>query len=612
MKRAVALIALSACFDFDGRLAQCRDAGVWICGASSAGGGQGGGATSSGGGQGGGATGGGVDDVGDGGLLCSGGWCWENPRPAGVSLVAVAARAANDVWVAGDHAYAGHWNGTVWVSHPLPFGFDPKSLCFEGNDLYVAGAPASGVSVMVFRGGEWAPVGFDQPVTQMRCAPGQLLLAFQNDGAGRLDLNGGQPLIVHNPLPGETCTGIVERPDGGCTIACQPSPSSSTLYDCSGGVEWPSDGGSSSGTVLGAMWLDDTRGPMVTAIGPGAVWWKGDGGWQPFQSFAFDPTGGASSSGGSFVVGSAWAVLPVLGSPREYASFGAQLRAVSTDVGGTAWATGDDGVIVKLELAGNLNIVSPVPPNGFYDVSIGTRALAAGNGGTVFERGLSGWQNTFHSGSADYLAIWELPDASYAVQSSQTIEFEHGDTINFSDVVQSRIAVLDPNTVLAPGNTALWRIDLGDGSHTSEMTGMILHVCADELGNAFATTQAGAWMRDDAGWRALDGGPSTPTDLSCLAGTMWTLSGAVAWQFKGGTWSQVSTTTVPTHIVAIDATRAIAFAPATAVTNAVLVDSTTLTVLQLADAPATLYRARFIGGDVWVMGSPGAILRFHP
>src|SRR5581483_5693830 len=188
-------------------------------------------------------------------------------------------------------------------------------------------------------GGGWSPLGFTQSVVQVRCVPGKLLLALGDMGAGQFDLVNGSFTMLHTPASGETCDGIVERPDGGCSIACS-RPSGAAIYDCSGGRE-PLDGGH----LLQKMWLDATRGPMVA--GADGVWSSEGGTWNVLDTPMFSVRCGAPYDGGSFTVGDGWANLPLNGSAIDEDTFAASLYEVAVEPGGTAWASGDTGLIVR-------------------------------------------------------------------------------------------------------------------------------------------------------------------------------------------------------------------------------------------------------------------------
>lgn len=123
--------------------------------------------------------------------FCFDGFQWLNPRPHGLHLKTVWARAVNDVWAGGDEGMLMHWNGSGWASHQgavrgATAGFEPinaiQGLPDGGAWLVGGNFPAH-----AFIGGSWRGTGTEStPADRLAFATlldgGDLVLAAANGG----------------------------------------------------------------------------------------------------------------------------------------------------------------------------------------------------------------------------------------------------------------------------------------------------------------------------------------------------------------------------------------------------------------------------------------------
>jgi hypothetical protein len=549
-------------------------------------------------------------DLGDAGIWCNAGWCWEYPRPVGADIETVAARGTDDVWIAADYGYAGHWNGQAWISHPVPPRFTPSSLCFAGSDLYLAGSDADGIaSLYRFTTDHWAPVtGFMNPVLQLRCTNDGLLLAMGAQGAARYAPDAGIKTLPVTPGPGMNCSGITERADGGCSVACifDGPPKASTVYACDGTREFPSDGGTMSVASFGHMWLD-ARGPMAADF-TGTVWFSPDRDWIPFWQPGINFTAGAAFSGGSFAVGDGWGTLPNPGMTVQEGPSGTfTLYDVAVDPGGTAFGVGGEGTILRRDPDAGFTFVSQYERQ-YHDISVGTRILAAADDGTVLERIDGGWQLTSFNATQLLIGVWERPDTSFAVNSATRITFENETTVLLHASSNGPLAILDDTTAFEATDDGLFRVDMVGNNLTREIDAGIVGVCSNGSGQVYAASPNTVWVSGgDGGWSPMANSPPQLAALSCGGGGIWAAAGTFAWYSDGGTWQNINVGHTVGDVVAIDPTHGLVFQghQAWSVTPGM--------VLGLTDMPGiTVIHARAFGGQVWIAGDPGAIVRYVP
>ncbi|MBK7859085.1 MAG: hypothetical protein IPJ65_10800 [Archangiaceae bacterium] len=150
----LALLALSACLDFDKKVSQLCAAGRFDCDAGQ-GGGMGGGSAS---------NDAGVYTFGPTftGGVCMGGWCYENPFPHALSINGIWGSGPNDVWYACSGNVVMHWDGAGWavftnaVPAARPFSTLSSVWSPGSGELWVATAD-KGPAVRSSSSGTWVP-----------------------------------------------------------------------------------------------------------------------------------------------------------------------------------------------------------------------------------------------------------------------------------------------------------------------------------------------------------------------------------------------------------------------------------------------------------------------
>lgn len=83
----------------------------------------------------------------------SSGFCWENPRPTGVTLNAIRGSGPNDVWAVGDQEQMLHWNGKHWVT--VPSGTDQYLLGVSFADATHGWAVGPKGTILFYDGTKW-------------------------------------------------------------------------------------------------------------------------------------------------------------------------------------------------------------------------------------------------------------------------------------------------------------------------------------------------------------------------------------------------------------------------------------------------------------------------
>lgn len=642
MKRlalVVTAVMCGSCLDFDARLASCRDAGVWICGAvdggptdtSDAG-------TPDAGTPDAGTTDAGTPDAGvpwpvvppgDGGPVCNRGWCWDHPRTSGNSLRAVWGTAADDIWVGGDLGTLVHFDGTRWAS----FSQDPRlhfeSICGHDGVIYFAANTngVGGLDRLLRFDGTWSAINDTRDdINQIACANDGLWIAREG-GASRLAWGATTATAQYDGLPDERCLGIAEVSPGQCVIACMGIGVGAPfvrMHQCDGGLEYEvvDDGGLGASFGVRDLWADPHRGVLAGVTGVRAQIWQRDLGWAPAWSSTGgnneDVYSGAPHANGSVAAGAGGVVdLTDAGATRrQVASSGNSYHlGVWAPPSGNAWMVGERGCVLERD-AGAWVPRSPCAV-GFEDFAAVPRLFAV-TSSALYERRNSGWEyvRILEPGQ---VALWENPDGGGFVHLSATHLWrdttQHAMT--FEDAT-SMYVVSENRVVVAQRNGLLVDVDFfSAGSSTFDAGVLVLSLtgepdgtvwAAGEQGTLFHSTNATNWTRE-----FITGYTERITDFETAFGRQWAIAGGnvVATRTTdGGSWTTHSFTPGVFHrIVPVDGERALLVGDPQL---ALRITAASFASTPIAPPPVEVQGRILLQGDeLWTLGhAGGGVLRY--
>lgn len=634
----ISAVLLSGCWDFGARVDACRDeAGGWTCGdAGEMGGGGGGGAT--GGGSGGGAMGGGAGG-GDvtldaDGLFCAGEWCWEHPRPVGADLFAVWARAANDVWVSGRRGTVLHYDGARWEWRGTDPNLDVGSLCGTDAGPWIsAWAPYSSRTPRLQRheGNGWIGLSeFTEALERVHCGSTQVWVVSEV-GASVVDLAGGLvqhgfALTVDEP---ERCESVVEAAPGEALFACH-APGVVRIRRFDGGLafEHPDDAGLRGPGFRGSgLWVDPTRGVLASIAGtPGEVWQQ-DAGWAAAwtSTDGTELTNGTPWAGGSFAVGTGGTVLDIkaggITRTRIPGTSNGVLFSASVAPGATRpWAVGAGGCIFEPAADGGWTSHARCDVQ-LRDVQLSPRPMAISDEGR-YERRDAGWVRVASTPrDAHRFAplddggfVYLTPNELYVNQTNRNL----GSSFSLAQhlvVSGDRIVFLTGQGQLietsASNGTVVHRLDAGLSAGAPHVIGPVVDEAGalwagDRGGVVLRSAQPGVWTPEQTGLtREIN-------DLAVLGGRVWALAAdELATRDSSGSWRRLSLPGTEYYRVgALSSSQAAVFA---FYGPGLRVDSD-LIGTQEVQVPLQPLSGRLVGrgGELWGVGSEGALIRFRP
>lgn len=637
MKRfacAVLVLAGTGCFDFEQRLAACRDAnGAWICGDAGLGtdAGLGDAGTTDGGGTDAGTEDAGVNDAGTfplpdrTGLICQQGWCWEHPRPSGMELKTLWARSRNDLWVGGEGGVLAHWDGTSWTSHSLARDLTIKSICGHEGDVYVGmGLFASGTSterLLRYRGGQWEDLSANVgEVTGLSC--GSRLLVVDWSGLVEMPWSAEMFTRRYTTVFDEICNAVVELSPTECLFSCHEAGAGGTftrIHRCDGSLELDFRDGGSDGSRIEALWVDPTRGPLASVGNANEVIQR-DGGWQTLFSGTVTQNffAAASSNNRSIAVGSYGSIIDLTSSSIDESQFQAEdngyLRGVTFTDAGVPMAVGEWGCIIERN-GTSWSRLNECDMN-ILDVSFGARLLALTDRG-VYERTPQGWR-----------LVQALSDARLGMRVGA----------DGGLVFLSESALFANNSQFPLGSNDARYLELTGGGTRAVISregGELLEIViatntrrtlvADSaLGRPIVDERGGLWVRASDGGvhvsqdggafvreRVGDGG--VLEDLSTGPGRMWALRGnVVAWRDLGSPgWNEVVAPREFTRLVPVSADEVLLISGTNADDQDALLINTIGGQRPVAASPTELTGPFFSrGGEAWLVGYNGGLLRF--
>ena len=626
----VLLLGLSSCLNFDARLESCRDAGLWVCrngnladGGTDAGTDQGIDAGSDAGAD------GGAPDAGrgDGGvqqLICNGGWCWENPRPTGVTLESVWGSGPDDLWVGGTFGTLMHFDGAIWTSFEQDRRLDFTSICAHDGALYF-GAGTNGVGAinrLLRFDGAWSEIsGTRFDINQLACGDSALWMAHYQ-GAARMSWGslGVTPLFAL----GENCLGIAEVDGGECVVGCKSTTGTPVVRfrRPDAGLEFELvDTGGTRGSSFGVrqLWTDPSLGVLAGITGSRGEIWRRDTAWGPAWLSTTanneDIYAGAPFASGSVAVGAGVVVLlSDAGSSdqRVDTAGNSYHRGVATSPTGQAWMVSDRGCVH--ELVAGAWVARTSCGLDFEDFATvpGIYAITAT---ALYQRGSGGW-DFVRTLEPDQVALWENPDGGGFAHLSATHLFRDQaqlatvlvDPTRMYVVSESRVVIAQDNGLLIDTNLlngAATAFDAGAriGSLTGEADGTVW--AAGAQGTVFHSTSPTDWSREDTGITA------DISDFETGFGRQWALSGSVvATRALDGGWTRNSFTAAGpfVHVVPLDAEHALLLGS----TESALKVSASFELQQLTPPPAGLKGHWLVhDGEVWALTWPeGGLLRF--
>lgn len=645
--RAFGLISvvavLSGCWNFQAQLDGCRDdAGAWRCGSDAGGGGGGGSATGGGGGMGGGGATGGGEGVDAGspldatGLACAGSWCWEHPRPMGAHLEAIWGRSENDIWVAGERGALLHFDGGSWTWLGVDPNLDIGTLCGTDTALWLGGwgigeLNGSRLRRLSATGLESVDDPTGNNVNAVSCGTDGIYVAASNRIA-RVDEQQLRltPVFPVDSANDEECGKVFRRSTGEVLVGCR-RPNAVRLYHLDAGLafERSVDAGARSNQFrFTGFWEDRTRG-LMASIGdqPGEVWQENLA-WGSVWTHP-DPYG--EMRGGAAGKDSSWAV-GMFGHLVQFPRNGGTPNVFSIPLGDSSvldeawvppgqdrpWIVGQNGCVLApsdggwreqwpctalmndLSLRG---VPQAITSDARYErqdsgwVKVGSAppgsvAFAPIDGGVVYLTSgslyVKGVQRGLTFTDARWLAV--ANDERIVIVTRQGELIETGVT---NTAVQRRDA-----GAYVPGTPFIERLFV-DEDGTLWM--------ADVGGVVLRSPDAGVWIPEQVG---LD---ASIIDVSAKGGRVWAVtSDAMATRDSNGQWRTMSL--LPDNnfyrVVALSDTEALAFQQ---YVEGVRVDATlqgTVRVQRpLQGLPGRLWSR---DGEVWGVGSEGAIIRWRP
>ncbi len=605
-------LALCSCLDFDARLASCRDAGVWICGASDAGG------------TGGGTGGGSID--GPDGLVCNGDWCWDHPRPTGVTLRSVWGTSPTDVWVGGEKGTVVHFDGAKWTSHSQDPTLNFNSICGHGSDVYFGADHFQGTLDRLHKwNGAWSTIeGTKENIYQLQCGASNLWIARVH-GASAMPWAATSPRPRYTAAGDELCVAVAETGPEECVVACHSDgvtpPRFGRMHPCDGGLEYElvdTDGGLGSSFHPQTLWTDPNRGVLAGISALSGEIWERNAGWAPLwrSQGPGDVYAGAPYANGSIAVGSYGLVVDLTdagAATTRIQSFGnGYLYGVWAPPSGNAWVVGERGCI--RERQGSTWVPRSDCDVGFEDVA-SVPQLFGVTTNALWGRTDAGWTRV-KSLEPGQVALWERPDGGGFAHLTDTSLSSNAVKLPLTlSGARGMYVVSDQRVVIRTGGQQLIDTNLDSGTRLPFDAGVGLSIltgnpvdgtvwAAGEGGTVLRSEAAGVWVAEDAG---------VTTDISDLAvgfGRVWLVSGrTVATRTSGGAWtSAVLTEGEFTRVLPVDAESALLFR---GVDAALRIDSSFTTTPSSAP-PTELTGALFLRGDeAWGVGLYGGVVRFR-
>ena len=608
----LAAALLCSCLDFDTRLANCRDGGVWICGAPDAGAIDGGG--------------GGTFD-GPAGLVCNRDWCWDHPRPTGITLTAVWGTSASDIWVAGDLGTVAHFDGSTWTSQVRDPLLNVKSICGHGSDVYFGGEVYQGTIDRLHKwNGSWSTVdGTRENIFQLQCGTSNLWMA-QPFGVSAMPWGAASPSVRYHSGGGEFCAAVAETGPEACVMACGSggvvAPPYAHIRTCDGGLEYElvdTDGGLGDTFHPLTLWTDPNLGVLAGISSTSGQIWQRDASWGALWTGVGpgDIYAGAAYDGGSIAVGGFGRVVEVGASGVTSAmniqtSGNSYLYGVWAPPSGDAWVVGERGCILQRQGA------TWVPRSGcavgFEDVASVPQLFGVTIDG-LWGRTDAGWTKV-KSLPPGQVALWERPDGGgFAHLTADSLSSNAARLPLTLSGATGMYVASDQRVVIRTAGKQLIDTNLIDGARITFDAGVSLSTLTGNAqdGTVWAAGERGTVLRSETpgSWIAESSGVTTDIgDLSVGFGRVWVLSGdTLATRTSSGAWSStVLNEGAFTRVLALDADSALLMR---GIEAAVRINASFLTT-PLSPPPTDLTGALFLRGDeVWGVGFYGGVVRFR-